>query len=72
VGGEVPNATGALPITAAVDAGLPALTIQTTTNLQSGTWVYAGDKAPVNGTNTWSGAALPRQLFYRLAVTNAP
>jgi hypothetical protein len=57
---------------ALVGAGVQPLTIQTTTNLQSGPWVTAGQKAPVNGTNTWSGAALPLQLFYRLSVTNAP
>jgi Divergent InlB B-repeat domain/PA14 domain len=57
---------------ALVGAGVQPLIIQTTTNLQSGPWVTAGQKAPVNGTNTWSGATALSQLFYRLAVTNAP
>jgi Bacterial Ig domain/Calx-beta domain len=57
---------------AAVGAGVPPLAIQTTTNLQSGPWVTAGQKAPSNGTNMWSGATALQQLFYRLCVTNAP
>jgi Divergent InlB B-repeat domain/Bacterial Ig domain len=57
---------------AVVGAGVPPLAIQTTTNLQSGPWVTTDQKAPANGTNTWSGATALQQLFYRLAVTNAP
>jgi M6 family metalloprotease-like protein len=56
---------------AVVDAGIPPITIQSSTNLVSGSWVGIGSHAPTNGVNTWS-AGSSVQGFYRLAVTNAP
>jgi hypothetical protein len=56
---------------AVVDAGVPPITIQSSTNLVSGSWVGIGTHAPTNGVNIWS-AGSSVQGFYRLAVTNAP
>jgi Peptidase family C25/Propeptide_C25/Calx-beta domain len=56
---------------AAVNAGLPPITIQARTNLVAGSWVGIGSHAPTNGVNIWS-AGSSVQGFYRLAVTNAP
>jgi hypothetical protein len=54
-----------------VDAGIPPITIQSRSNLVSGSWVGIGSHAPTNGVNIWS-AGSSVQGFYRLAVTNAP
>jgi len=56
---------------AAVETALPPLAIQATTNLVSGSWSNVGQKAIINGVNAWSNAG-SQQIFYRLAVTNAP
>jgi Family of unknown function (DUF6288)/Bacterial Ig domain/Divergent InlB B-repeat domain/Bacterial Ig-like domain/HEAT repeats len=56
---------------AAVDAGIPPITIQARSNLVSGSWVGIGSHVPTNGVNIWS-AGSSVQGFYRLAVTNAP
>ena len=56
---------------AEVDAGLPAISIMACTNLVSGVWVEIGQKTPVNGANQW-GASQAGQVYYRLAVINAP
>jgi hypothetical protein len=56
---------------AVVGAGLPPLGIQARTDLLSGSWSNAGQKALANGVNSWSNSAA-QQLYYRLAVTNAP
>jgi M6 family metalloprotease-like protein len=57
---------------AAISNSIPAITVQTRTNLSLGSWVPVGLKTPVNGTNIWVGSLASPQLFYRLAVTNAP
>jgi hypothetical protein len=57
---------------AAISNSIPAITVQTRTNLSLGSWVPVGQKTPVNGTNIWVGSSASPQLFYRLAVTNAP
>ncbi len=54
-----------------VDAAIPAITIEASTNLLTGPWVAAGQKNPVNGLNAWSETTT-QKLFYRLAVTSAP
>jgi hypothetical protein len=56
---------------AVVGAGLPPLGIQARGDLLSGTWSNAGQKSLANGVNAWSNSAA-QQLYYRLAVTNAP
>jgi hypothetical protein len=56
---------------ALVDAGVPPITIQARSNLNSGSWFDIGTHAPTNGVNLWSGDSSV-QGFYRLAVTNAP
>jgi hypothetical protein len=56
---------------AAVGAGLPPLGIQVRGDLLSGSWSNVGQKTLVNGVNAWSNSAA-QQLYYRLAVTNAP
>jgi len=56
---------------AAVGAGVSPLAIQARTNLLSGQWYNVGQKSVTNGINAWSNAT-SQQLFYRLAVTNAP
>lgn len=55
----------------AIDAPIPDITIEATTNLITGPWFNAGHQAPTNGDNAWSEKA-SQQLFYRLAVTSAP
>ncbi|OVE76615.1 hypothetical protein BVX97_00650, partial [bacterium E08(2017)] len=52
-------------------ATLPAIAIFSTTNMNSGTWQYAGENNPSNGINIWQEAP-SQQLFYKLVVTNAP
>ncbi len=56
---------------AAAGAGIPPLAIQATTNVLSGFWSNLGQKAIINGVNAWSNAGT-QQIYYRLAVTNAP
>lgn len=56
---------------ARVDTGIPAIIIEASTNLSSGSWTNAGQKIAVNGINTWLDGAR-QQTFYRLAVTNLP
>jgi hypothetical protein len=56
---------------AAVWAGVPPLGIQARTSLTSGSWSNVGQKSLANGVNAWSNSAA-QQLYYRLAVTNAP
>jgi uncharacterized repeat protein (TIGR02543 family) len=56
---------------AAVGAGVPPLGIQARGDLLSGSWSNAGQQSLTNGINAWSNSAA-QQLFYRLAVTNAP
>jgi hypothetical protein len=55
----------------AVGAGVPPLGIQARGDLLSGSWSNVGEKSLVNGVNAWSNSAA-QQLYYRLAVTNAP
>jgi len=57
---------------ASISDSIPAITILTRTNLASGSWIPVGQKTPVNGTNIWVGSSASTQIFYRLAVTNAP
>lgn len=54
-----------------VGVGIPPLAIEANTDLVSGVWIKVDQKAPMNGLNSWSNAAL-QKLYYRLAVTNAP
>jgi hypothetical protein len=56
---------------AVVGAGLPPLGIQARGDLLSGSWSNVGQKSLANGVNAWSNSAA-QQLYYRLAVTNAP
>jgi hypothetical protein len=55
----------------AVGAGVPPLGIQARGDLLSGSWSNVGQKSLANGVNAWSNSAA-QQLYYRLAVTNAP
>jgi uncharacterized repeat protein (TIGR02543 family) len=55
----------------AVGAGVPPLGIQVRASLTSGSWLNVGQKSLANGVNAWSNSAA-QQLYYRLAVTNAP
>jgi len=55
----------------AVGAGLPPLGIEASGDLVNGSWSNVGQKMLTNGVNAWSNTSL-QQLFYRLAVTNAP
>ncbi|OVE76401.1 hypothetical protein BVX97_01035 [bacterium E08(2017)] len=53
------------------DSALPPVAIYTCSNLNSGTWEYAGDKSPSHGINNWQHDA-SQQIFYKLVVTNTP
>ena len=56
---------------ARVDTPPPAIVIQGRSNLSTGSWFYAGQKAAQNGINTWSKPTL-QSTFYRIVSTNAP
>jgi hypothetical protein len=50
---------------------IPPISIETTSNLLSGGWTYAGQVQPTNGTNTWTTTNMVN-CFYRLCATNMP
>ena len=56
-----------------IATALPAIKVESTTDLSIGTWLPVGQMVPTNGLNTWSGAvSASPQLFFRLALTTGP
>ena len=55
-----------------VDTNIPPICIEARESLMSGEWLYAGEKDPVEGTNTWQMALPVQDAFFRLSITNAP
>jgi autotransporter-associated beta strand protein len=56
---------------AAVDPVIPPISIQSRTNMVTGSWTNLGQKAPVNGSNSWD-IPVPVGAYLRLCVTNMP
>jgi hypothetical protein len=54
-----------------VDPVIPAIAVERTPDVATGTWSYVGEKIPVDGVNTWTGAPLDK-VFYRISATNVP